>query len=259
MRLLRVLFVLALLTRGDELVSSQHDPHAAVANAIEFFAGSREPDALVWLAWMHGRFGIPEFANALQRYDEVLADQPEQAPLRRVLRRVADRNNPVQAEDWASVVHPSDRITVSALYCDQLGLPASFSEALRNAFSTGGYYFPHVLLALFWIHENGCALGLPREFVDDVYRANAAIIHNDPTRVTDLTLEAAAFLYLAGQGALVDEVFLERVIASQNSDGGWGEASNRPGHSDWHSSVLGLLFLAHVRALADSAATSRVR
>jgi hypothetical protein len=259
MRLLRVLFVLALLTRGDELVLTRHDPHAAVTNAIKFFEGSREPDALVWLAWMHKRFGIQEFAGALQRYDEVLADQPQQAPLRRVLRRVADRNTPINAEDWASVVHPSDRITVSALYCDQLGFPATFAEALTNAFSQGGYYFPHVLLAEFWIHENGCTLSLPRGFVDDVYRANAAIIHNDPTRVTDLTLEAAAFLHLAGQGALVDDAFLDRVIASQNSDGGWGQAPNRPGHSDWHSSVLGLLFLAHVRSVVDSADASHLR
>lgn len=258
MRILWVLLVLALLTRGDDLVS-QRDPHAAVANAIEFFDGSREPDALVWLAWMHKRFGIREFANALQRYDEVLADLPQQAPLRRVLRRVADRDNPLRAEDWEAVVHPSDRITVSALYCDQLGFPASFADALTNAFSQGGYYFPHVLLAEFWIHENGCTLSLPRGFVDDVYRANAAIIHNDPTLVSDLTLEAAAFLNLAGQGALVDDVFLGRVIASQNSDGGWGQAPNQPGRSDWHSSVLGLLFLAHVRSRADSADTRHSR
>src|SRR5258706_3025276 len=152
MRLLWALLVLALLTRGDELVLNTHDSHPAVAKAIKFFDGSREPDALVWLAWMHKRFGIQEFAGALRRYDEVLADQPQQAPLRRVLRRVADRDNPVNADDWASVVHPSDRITVSALYCDQLGFPATFADALTNAFSQGGYYFPHVLLAQYWIH-----------------------------------------------------------------------------------------------------------
>lgn len=251
--------LLALLTRGDDLVSNRRDPHAAVANAIRFFAGSREPDALVWLAWMHRRFGIQEFADALRRYDQVLMEQPQQAPLRRVLRRVGDRDNPVRAEDWAAVLHPSDRITVSALYCDQLGLPPSFAEALSNAFAQGGYYFPHVLLAVFWIHENGCALGAPRGFVDDVYRANAAIIHDNPARVTDLTLEAGAFLYLAGQGELVDEAFLEHVIAGQNSDGGWGESSTQKGRSDWHSSVLGLLMLAHVRAIADSAGVRPTR
>jgi hypothetical protein len=258
MRTLRVLGVLILLivvARGDDFVPTKRDPHAAVTNAIAFFRGSREPDALVWLAWMHRRFGIPEFADALQRYDQVLLEQPAQAPLRRVLRRVADRGNPVQAEDWAAVLHPSDRITVSALYCDQLGLPATFVDALSNAFNQGGYYFPHVLLAVYWINENGCKLGGPRGFIDDVYRANAAIIHNDPSRVSDLTLEAGAFMYLAGQGALIDDAFVDHVIAAQNSDGGWGESPTQPGHSDWHSSVLGLLLLVHVRSLADSGNT----
>ena len=240
-------------------MQTRHDPHAAVAKAIEFFKASREPDALLWLDVMHRRFGIEEFADALRRYDQVLIEQPEQAPLGRVLRRVADRDNPIQPKDWDSVVHPSDRITVSALYCDKLGLPPSFAEALTNAFSQGGYYLPHVLLASFWIQENGCRLALPREFIDDVYNANAALIHNDPTRVTDLTLEASAFLYLARKGALVDDVFVEHVIASQNSDGGWGEARDRPGHSDWHSSVLGLLLLVHVRSLADPADVHHVR
>jgi hypothetical protein len=158
----------------------------------------------------------------------------------------------VNADDWASVVHPSDRITVSALYCDQLGFPPTFAEALTNAFNMGGYYFPHVLLALFWIHENHCKLSVRDGFDEDVFRANAAMIHADPTAVTDLTLEAAAFLYLAGQGALVDDAFVANVIAKQNSDGGWGESRTLRGHSDWHSSVLGLLLLAHVRALSGA-------
>jgi hypothetical protein len=243
--------LIALLTRGDDFVASRYDPHSAVAKAIKFFEGSRDLDALVWLAWMHRRFGIPEFADALQRYDRILVEQPEQAPVRRVLRRVADRNNPVQAEDWASVVHPSDRITVSALYCDQLGLPPTFAEALTNAFNTGGYYFPHVLLALYWVHENHCKLGVRDGFDADVYRANAAMIGLDPAAVTDLTLEAGAFLHLAGQGALVERAFIDNVIARQNSDGGWGESPTQKGRSDWHSSVLGLLLLAHVRSLAD--------
>ncbi len=44
MRLLWAPLALALLTRGDGLVSTGHDPHAAMANAIKFFDGSREPD-----------------------------------------------------------------------------------------------------------------------------------------------------------------------------------------------------------------------
>ena len=87
---------------------------------------------------MHRRFGIKEFADALPRYDRVLIEQPEQAPLRRVLRRFADRDNPLQPDDWDAVTLQSDRIIVCALYCDRLGLPRSFPEMLDKAASAGG-------------------------------------------------------------------------------------------------------------------------
>jgi len=84
-----------------------------------------------------------------------------------------------------------------------------------------------------------------------MYRATATLIGNDPL-VTDLELEAAAFLYLAGQGALVDNAFVDRVIAVQNYDGGWLLSSNTPGKSDWHPSILGLFLLLHREYPADS-------
>ena len=226
--------------------------HTAVANAIRFFEGSREPFALLWLDVMHRRFGIEEFAAALQRFDQVLTEQPKHLRLLRVLRRMADYDNPLEIEDLEAVSHPSDRIIVSALYCDRLGLPPSFPEVLAKAVKAGTYYLPHVLLAWFWIQENGHELALPDGFVDDMYSANAAIINNDPRVVSDLKLEAAAFLYLAGQGALVDDVFVESVIVTQNDDGGWGKSRDGQGDSDWHATVLGLLLLLHVKFPADS-------
>jgi hypothetical protein len=217
--------------------------NGAVANAVDFFKESREPHALLWLAVMHRRFGIAQFADALQRYDRVLTEQPEQAPLRRVLRRFADRDNSLQPDDWDAVTDPSDRLLVCALYCDRVGLPRSFAEMLHKAASAGGYYLPHVILVWFWIRENGCSVALPDGFMQRVYKASAAIIDHDPSIVSDLRLEVAAFLHLVGQGALVNRVFVERVLASQNSDGGWGQARDAPGTSDWHSTVLGLLLL----------------
>jgi hypothetical protein len=230
---------------------TEEDLNTAVANAINFFKESREPHALLWLAVMHRRFGIEPFADALQRYDRVLIEQPEQAPLRRVLRRFADRDNPLQPDDWDAVTDPSDRLLICALYCDRLGLPRSFAEMLHKAASAGGYYLPHVMLVWFWIRENDCSLALPEGFMDRVYRASAAIINIDPTIVSDLRLEVAAFLHLVGQGALVDGVFVDRVIASQNGDGGWGQ-TREPGGSDWHSTILGLLLLLHLKFPAGS-------
>ncbi|MCJ7762893.1 hypothetical protein MUP38_05510, partial [Candidatus Bathyarchaeota archaeon] len=65
-------------------------------------------------------------------------------------------------------------------------------------------------------------------------------------------LEAAAFLYLAGQGALVNDAFIDRVIAVQNYDGGWLLSSNNSGSSDWHPAILGLFLLLQREYPADS-------
>ena len=246
------------MTESDLSLPPVDKLHAAVANAIKFFAASREPYALLWLDVMHRRFGISEFADALKRYDQVMSEQPDQAPLRAVLRRIADRDNPVQPEDWEAVSLSSDRILVSALYCDRLGLPPSFAEVLHKAAKAGGYYLTHVLLAWIWIEENGCALTLPDGFIDDVYTATSAIIYEDPLTLTGLRIEAAAFLYLAGQGARVDGVFVERIIVEQNDDGGWGESSSGQGGSDWHSTIVGLLLLLHVKFIAETGETAGI-
>lgn len=222
----------------------------AVANAIRFVSHTREPYGLLFMDIIHRRFGVPEFADALRRYDEVLAERPEEAPLLRVLRRIADADNPLQPDDWDHVQIPTDRLLVSALYCDRLGLPPSFGEALIKAVRSGGYPLTHALLAWIWVQDNRCQLTLPDGFVEEMYRAVAAILEDNPTLVNDLKLEAAAFLCLARQGTRVDPRFVARVVAIQKPDGGWGRPDqvdpSNPDASSWHSSILALLLLLHV-------------
>jgi hypothetical protein len=218
----------------------------AIAAAIGFFAGSREPFALLWLEVMHRRFGIPQFADALQRFDRVLAERPKELPRLRVFRRMADRDNPLQPEDMDAITHPSDRLVVCALYCDRLGLsPSFFAEMLDQAAKAGGYYLTHALLAVIWMREYGRDVELPAAFVENLYRANAALISADARSVSDVKLEAAAFLHFAAQGALVDRTFVESVLQTQARDGGWGKS--RDGRSDWHATILALLLLLHAR------------
>lgn len=229
---------------------TEADVRTAVANAISFLEGTREPYALLFLDVMHRRFEIEQFAGALERYDEVLAERPDEAPVLRVLRRIADAGNALQPDDWDHVQVHTDRILVSALYCDRLGLPPSFPDVLDGAVRQGGYYLTHALLAWVWIQENGCELALRDGFVDDMYRGAVAIIDTEPTMVNDLKLEAAAFLCLARQGARVSSGFVQRVVAIQNRDGGWGRPDDaglgRPDESSWHSTILALLLLLHV-------------
>lgn len=227
------------------------DLQSAITNAIDFFEGSSEPHALLWLDVIHRRFKIAAFADALQRYDQVLADNPGQASQLRVFRRIADYDNQLQVGDLEVMVTDLDRLTIPALYCDRLVLPTDYAAMLENAVTLGEYHLTHALLGCIWIQDNGCETPLPDGFIENIYHANAALIGNDPV-VEDLELEAAAFLYLSGQGELVDDIFIEHVIAVQNDDGGWGISSDSPGDSHWHPTILGLLLLLHMEIPSDT-------
>jgi len=111
--------------------------NTTVANAIAFLHKQREPHALLFMGLIHRRCGVKEFANTLELYDEVLPAHPDRAPVLRVFRRMFDANNPIRLEDWDHVKLQTDRLLISALYCDRLGLPESFAEALARAVSQG--------------------------------------------------------------------------------------------------------------------------
>ena len=245
---LLVLLPLQLLNTPDlpNEVPTDRNLTTEITNAVNFLNGSNEPYTLLWLDVIHRRFGITEFADALTRYDQIINTRPIQAPMLRVFRRIADYDNQLHGGDLQTVVVDLDLITVPALYCDRLGLPNDYPEMLDKAANQGGYHLTHVLLAWIWIQENGCEVSLPCHFINDLYRDTVAIIDADPV-VDDLELEAAAFLYLAGQGTLVSDSFIERVIAAQNIDGSWGDKSQ-----SWHTTILGLLLLLHIEFPADS-------
>lgn len=230
-----------------------------VANAIAFLESAREPHALLFMGLIHRRFGIKEFANALDLYDEELLKHPDRAPVLRVFRRMFDAHNPIRLEDWEHVTIQTDRLLVSALYCDRLGLPESFAAVLGRAVSQGGYAATHALLAWIWVQENGVRLAVPAGFLEEMYGTVAAIIEEDPTSVNDIKLEAAAFLCLARQSHRVDLGFVRRVIAFRNEDGGWGRpvpGAGSPDESSWHSTILALIILLHVRFPRPESATA---
>jgi hypothetical protein len=223
----------------------------AITKAVNYLKGTSEPYLLLMLDVMHRRFGIEEFADALQRYDQLIAENPQQAPMLRVFRRIADHDNPLQEGDLQAVTEDVDRISVPALYCDRQPLTANYPSFLYDAAIQGDYMLTHTLLACIWIQENGCEVPVSTSFLEEVYAATAALV-NGNSYVDDLELEAAAFLYLSGQGARVNSTFVDRVLEVQNSDGGWRHYSDVPGASYGHASLLGLMVLLHVEYPADS-------
>lgn len=248
-----IIAICSLLLTPPLLASPVPDMQTTITNAISNLENSDEAYALLWLDVMYRRFGIEEFADALRRYDQMLAEQTTQWSIFDVFRRISVYDTPMQASVLDDVVlTPTDIIISRALYCDRYGLPSDYSTLLDDAMNQGGYYLTHVLLACIWIQENGCESALPHGFIDHVYSAIAVIINRNPMVVNDLTLEAAAFLYLTGQGERINPSFVNRVLASQNNDGGWEKDPNGQDGSYWHSTILGLLLLLQVDSLADT-------
>ena len=227
----------------------------ALKKAINYLKQTQDPMGLLMINVLYRQFNITEFNDSLQRYDQVLAANPE--PINRIFRRIADYNaSAVLHEDFNSVTDQLDRITVPALYSDRMALPddylsqltdAMYSGAIyaQNRINSGCYLLTHVLLATIWMQNNHCSLQLPEDFKSALYQDNAALI-GDGSHVDDIELEAAAFLYQAGQGNMVSDAFVKNVIAAQFTDGGWAISQDTPGNTNWHPSILALMILLNV-------------
>ena len=237
----------------------------AVKKAITYLRQTQDPTGLLMLNVIYRQFGIAEFNDSLQRYDKLLASNPD--PLLRIFRRIADYNtSAVKPEDFNSVTDQLDRLTVPALYSDRIELPNDYLSQLTDAMDTGfsyaehsinsgSYLLTHALLATIWLQNNHCSLQLPEDFTSTLYQKNAALI-GDGSKVNDLELEAAAFLFQAGQGNLVNPVFAQKfvqnIIAAQFTDGGWSAIQDTPSNTNWHPSILALMILLHIEYPASS-------
>jgi hypothetical protein len=256
----------ALPTPTNTPEPTNHELQQAIDRSFAYLRQTEHPIGLLMLNIIYRQFAIAEFEDSLQRYDQLWASSAD--PLIRVWRRVADYNtSAVQPEDFNAVTDPLNRLTIPALYSDRRSLPDDYMDQLIDAvdrgyisvtqstdsgsFGDGAYLLTHVLLATIWLQENNCSLQLSDDFTSSLYQINAALV-GDGSQVDDIQLEAAAFLYQAGQGNLIHPDFAENVIAAQNPDGGWSISSGTPNDSDWHPSVLALMFLLFMQNPAAS-------
>ena len=221
----------------------------AINNAITYLEQTNEAFGLMMLNVIYRQFGIQEFKNTLQRYDEILSSCSHS--IMKLYRRIADYDNTVDETDFKAIVEQVDTITIPALYADQRNPPSNYPMVLIDAKDSGGYMMTHALLATIWLQENNCNISLPDNFIETLYYDTSALTESG-LPVTDVTLEAAAFLYEAGQGSLVNPNFAENVIATQNPDGGWSLSSDTPSGSNWHPTILALMILLHVAHPATS-------
>jgi len=239
---------------------TNHALQQAIERSIPYLRQTEHAIGLLMLDVIYRQFAITEFEDSLQRYDQLWASSGD--PLIRVWRRIADYNtSTVQPEDFNSVTDPLNRLTIPALYSDRMNLPHDYVYQLEDAMdkgfisvtqsinsgiiSDGAYLLTHVLLATIWLQNNNCSLQLSEDFSSSLYQMNAALV-GDGSKVNDIQLEAAAFLYQAGQGNMVHPDFVENVIEAQNPDGGWSISGDGPNNSNWHPTILALMFLLHI-------------
>jgi hypothetical protein len=165
----------------------------------------------------------------------------------RLFRRIAVHDNPFDLSDLSYVSNDLDFLTVRALYYDQLSSMYDYDSLLSIARDEGGYLLTHALLSSIWIKDNGGELPACTE---SIYVETAKLLKGTPP-VTDLQIEAAAFLYVAGQQDLVSNVFLNDVISTQNADGGWSEVPVE-NFSSLHATILALMLLLHLEFPAET-------
>lgn len=224
------------------------------------------PAALLNMDPLYRWFGVEEFAGLRKLYDRNLATLqrraasiPTDSDLHPAFLRVHRRLIAPHAidtegrESWEEFAPGMlargglSAIGVPALYCDVLGLPRDYAATLRRSVENGGYELTHVAQALGWLRENGCESPLGPDFEARVAEIMARIPGRD-ARVTDLELEATAFLFYLKRPDLVRVDFVEVALAAQREDGGWSEDSADPAlESNWHSTVFALWTLLELR------------
>lgn len=207
-------------------------------------ATPQDPIAYLSLAVLHRRFPIAAFADMRVRYLQALAAaEGDQRRLLQVFLRLLYPTAVCTPEDLAAVPEGIDRLTSRALHCDRLGLPADYDATMRQAIDDGGYLLTHAGLALKWIRENGCDTEWTRA-LEPVVLERLAAIPNADSRVTDLELEAATFLYYWGRDDLVPDGFVAAALAAQGEDGGWSpDSEQQPEARHWHPTSLALWML----------------
>lgn len=73
--------------------------------------------------------------------------------------------------------------------------------------------------------------------------------------VTDLALEQSAMLSYLGRTDQISSGWVERILAAQRADGGWGEFD---GPSTWHMTMLAVWSLADLSGLGAGVPMTRV-
>jgi hypothetical protein len=202
-----------------DTTGKQDSIEGAVQRTLEHVrqrAGQMPPTDLMLLDFLQRRFRLdPRFAFQMAFYRTPTAEESAAVAL---YRRLIDPKAPAprlpdRAPDFV-------RTDLMALYGPQGLLPEDFLARLKTQMESGGYALTHAALALQWACEQGCVEASP-----DVAELRTALIEGlcrvaqEQRFVTDLGLEAIAFLHYLGAGPRVLAAWVEAILDAQQPDG----------------------------------------
>jgi hypothetical protein len=125
-----------------------------------------------------------------------------------------------------------ETMVMHALYCDRFALPASYGELIARLAVGGDYELTHAVLAMKLASDRGCAVAVPGTArpaeLGRRTRALALRPTGDPRfEPLDVRYEALAVLedFLADSSVPKDAI--ARLVAAQQSDGGWRPSADQ--------------------------------
>ena len=244
---------------------------SVVASASEVESLTRDVDLAIALAYVRRRFGDVDDLEWVEGLDwaeeyvdrtvETLMESDssgdtdgssgEDTALLRVFLPLLVEDPPVPPEVPSEVLLSDGSIdtnamVAAALWCNEVPLPADYSDELLVVAEAGGYELTHALGSLQFLVERECIE--PDEaatLADELAGRTATLLEGDG--LGDLELEACALLAWSGHDDLLPEDLDDRVEAAYLDEGGWPEIAGG-GTPDPHATVWGLrcaLELAH--------------
>jgi hypothetical protein len=230
-------------TRLDSPSGEETPGLAAVRRGVAWFT-SREirlPYEWLGLEMFYRRFGFREFASAGAEFGAAAAASGH--PVFRLFVRLTRTDVTATAGEFRGLLSPHDRLTLPALYCDQLPFPVYHAKLMRDAVDSGGYALTHAALALMWMKDHEVPSPLGPAFERETVERCLALLPMDLPM--DLQIEAAVFSAYLGYGREIPPAFLRRVQEGQRENGSWGRNPDSAAAS-WHTSGLGVWLFAEL-------------
>ena len=150
-------------------------------------------------------------------------DQPIYTALQALALGTRDETFETFSERWQQHVGKGEVVSAMAfgVYCDRLPRPDVVARTVLST-TSAGYEATHQLLALEYMKQNGCLSPDEQETLGLTARAIAAEQQQDSV-FSDLWAERVAVLLYGDHRELVENAWIETLIAKQDPSGAWSD------------------------------------